>query len=366
MPRSRSIRFSAFPVLILLTLAACAPMRVPGGPGPTEPRLEAKRFVTADGLELPLRRWMPDETRWPEPRAVFLALHGFNDYSMAFDAPARYWAERGIATYAYDQRGFGAGPHAGLWPGSVVMVEDAKTASRLLAERYPEVPLYILGESMGGAVVTLAFADDDPPPATGAILSAPAVWARETMPGYQRVGLWLLVRVIPWGRYSGGGPKVQASDNIEMLRGLGRDPLFIKRTRVDAVDGLTQLMSEAYAAAPRVEGRVLLLYGEKDQLVPRQPTLDFWRGLPPGENGRQRKALYANGWHLLLRDLEADVVRDDVLAWIEHPERPLPSGADQSAEQALLADEAGEADGAVAAAGGGDGRAQDGQTQAVE
>ena len=47
-------------------------------------------------------------------KAVILALHGFNDYSNAFAMPARLWAERGIASYAYDQRGFGGAP--GLRP----------------------------------------------------------------------------------------------------------------------------------------------------------------------------------------------------------------------------------------------------------
>src|SRR5262249_47536372 len=45
-----------------------------------------------------------------EVRAVILALHGFNDYSHAFAMPGPLWAEQGIATYAYDQRGFGGTP----------------------------------------------------------------------------------------------------------------------------------------------------------------------------------------------------------------------------------------------------------------
>ena len=51
-------------------------------------------------------------------RAVILALHGFNDYSNAFEGPGEVWAGHGIATYAYDQRGFGAAPERGLWPGT--------------------------------------------------------------------------------------------------------------------------------------------------------------------------------------------------------------------------------------------------------
>jgi len=52
-----------------------------------------------------------------EVKAVILALHGFNDYANAFDGPGEIWAKEGIVTYAYDQRGFGAAPERGLWPG---------------------------------------------------------------------------------------------------------------------------------------------------------------------------------------------------------------------------------------------------------
>ena len=49
--------------------------------------------------------------------------------------------------------------------------------------------------------------------------------------------------------------------------------------------------------------------------------------LPPGA----RTAFYPGGYHLLMRDKERAVVIADVIAWIEDPEAPLPSGAEQAA-----------------------------------
>ena len=331
-------------VLLIVQLAACAPARMPPGAEPGEPRLSTTHFVTADGLTLPLRAWLPERERWPAPKAVVLALHGFNDYSNAFEAPGGWLAERGIATYAYDQRGFGAGPHAGLWAGSDVMADDVRTAAALLGRRHPGVPLYLLGDSMGGAVAIVALSGPEPAPAAegavaGVILSAPAVWSRATMPLYQRVALWVAARTIPWVRLSGSGLGIQASDNLEMLRALGRDPLVIKETRIDAMDGLTDLMSAALDAAPDFRSRALLLYGDKDQVVPRAPSFRFWRALPAVAATRQRRALYGEGWHMLLRDLQAEVVLADIAAWIEAGAAPLPpplpSGADRHAEAAL-------------------------------
>ena len=205
-------------LFIALFVGACTPQFVPAGQAVDEPRLEADHWVTADGLELPLRAWLPDEP----PRAVILALHGFNDYSAAFEEPGTWWAERGIATYAYDQRGFGEAPHRGRWAGSETMAEDLVNLAGLIRARHPGQPFFILGESMGGAVAMVAFAENPAFQVDGAILSAPAVWARSTMPGYQRIALEIVAHLVPWGYLTNEGVRIQASDNIEMLRALGR------------------------------------------------------------------------------------------------------------------------------------------------
>lgn len=46
-------------------------------------RLEADRIVVPDGTVLPLRSWLPEG----RPRAVVLAIHGFNDHANAFAHP---------------------------------------------------------------------------------------------------------------------------------------------------------------------------------------------------------------------------------------------------------------------------------------
>ena len=65
---------------------------------------------------------------------------------------------------------------------------------------------------------------------------------------------------------------------------------------------------------------------------------------PGGDDGRRaaRVAIYREGYHMLLRDLQADVVRNDTRAWIEDASARLPSGADVVAEEVMaLEDEDG-------------------------
>lgn len=315
--------------LFAFGLAACAPLEVPAGPPLAEPGLAGDAVVMADGARLPLRAWRPEG----EPRAVVLALHGFNDYSLAFDEPSQAFARHGIATYAYDQRHFGANPDPGPWAGAATMIADARAALAAIAGRHPDVPLFVLGESMGGAVALLAMTGPGAPRPAGVILSAPALWGWSTLNPFYRATLWLTAHVTPWARFSGRGLDIQASDNIPMLRALGADPLVIKETRADAIWGLVHLMDDALAA-PAPDGvPLLLLYGANDQIIPPGPTRAFGRRLGDGAS----VAYYEAGWHLLLRDLGAAAVVGDIAAWIGDPAAPLPSGADRAGAVFLAA-----------------------------
>ena len=319
-------------------LAAPADTSVPHPPvsRATMPHLTDHAFIAEDGAVLPLRVWLPQG----KVKAVVLALHGFNDYSKAFAAPAALWAKEGIATYAYDQRGFGQAPLHGRWAGAERLDEDAATASRLLRARYPDVPLYLLGESMGGAVAITAetgAAGALRPNCDGIILVAPAVWGRDTMNVFERAALWSADMFFPGMTLTGRGLHIQPSDNIPMLIALGRDPLVIKATRVDTLKGLVDLMSLALASAPHLDEPTLLLYGQRDEIIPAEPVRLFIEHLPPLPPGVDRRiAWYGNGYHMLLRDLDGPMVARDVESWITNRDAPLPSGADRGAVTGLL------------------------------
>jgi hypothetical protein len=93
-------------LLISLALAGCAaPFRVPTASA-RHPIITDGYFTLASGQSLPYRDWLPKQP----PRAVVLALHGFNDSRDAWAMPAPHLAAAGIAVFAPDQRGFGAAP----------------------------------------------------------------------------------------------------------------------------------------------------------------------------------------------------------------------------------------------------------------
>ena len=283
--------------------------------------LSPAHAIMADGYRLPLSVWYPAR----EPQAIVLGLHGFNDYSAAFSAPAEFLAANNIMTYAYDQRGFGETTQRGIWPGPDVLQQDAHTMVQLLCKQYPGMPLFLLGESMGGAVVMDMIQGAETSCLKGVILVAPAVWGWQTMPLWQRSALWMAAHTVPGHTLTGEGLDLTPSDNIEMLRALGRDPLVIKETRIDAAFGLTNLMETALLSGLQLTLPALILYGEQDDIIPPNSMCEMMKRLPGPSAGQWRLVLYPAGYHMLTRDLQAAVVLQDMLSWIKNQSAPLPS-----------------------------------------
>ena len=269
-----------------------------------------------DGYRLPVKQWGDPA----ESEVIILALHGLNDYSQGFDSTGNYLSRHKIALISYDQRGFGATAGHGYWHGSQRLIDDSLIMLRLLQEKFPGRPLFMLGESMGGAIVLAALHEqshDMYKTVYGTILLAPAIWSRQSMPWYQRALLRLAAHVTPAKKLTGEGLNLTPSDNIEMLKAMGRDPLVIKATRVDVLYGVTNLMDQASAASTDFSRAALILYGKHDQIVPRKPTCQWLQTLPEKNPEKRKVIIYEKGYHMLNRDLQAKNVLDDMVSWLK-------------------------------------------------
>jgi len=301
----------------LLMLIGCRPQfTIPHSPPLTEPQLNEASFFSFDGTELPLRTWQPPGGM-AAAETIFIGVHGFNDYSRFITSGADFFSRHNIAVFAFDQRGFGNAPDRGKWSSNDTMSQDLKTLLRLIREKYPDLPVYLLGHSMGAALVIQSMSGENHPEVDGAILVAPAVWARTTMPFYQTGALWLAAHTIPWYTVTGRVLDRQACSDIEVLREQSRDPLVIKETRFDTIYGLQGLMDAAYASAGRFSLSTLVLYGRHDEIIPPEPVLDVYHRFPDQPGSPKQLILYDNGYHMLLRGLEAEEVMGDIIAWME-------------------------------------------------
>jgi alpha-beta hydrolase superfamily lysophospholipase len=179
-----------------------------------------------------------------------------------------------------------------------------------------------MGESMGGALVWVAAGESPGLAADQIVLKAPAVWGAQSMPWYQRLSLQFMNAVAPDMTFTGRGVQslgITPTNDIEVSRELGRDPLFIKATRVSSLAGVTALMGRAQNLKTQPPQRSLVLYGLRDRIIPPLPVCDWLTQLnAAGAPGTALDfVVYPEGWHLLTRQLQTREVMQDLHQWLQ-------------------------------------------------
>lgn len=292
----------------LLLTACSAPLVRPAGPAVRAPELTPDALVARDGTRLPLSRWLPDG----RVRANVIALHSFGDYRKSFEELGGWLAARGIAVYAYDQRGFGAAPHPGIWPGEAALVDDLADAIAALraGPGGDDAPLFLLGESMGGGVAMIQAARA-PAGIDGLILAEPAVREGIYFRYFWDAALWTAARMAPAASVSVSRTWHRDLSPAAQAR-LGDDPLVVREVRADTYDGLIDLTDLATAAAERIATRTLLLFGRGTGIVKKRSLCYAFEDLDGDVIGIQ----YPGAPHLLLHARDWQRTALDIEGWI--------------------------------------------------
>ena len=132
-------------------------------------------FPSCDGQhEIFSSLWLPDEG---QPKAVVQLVHGISEYVNRYDALARYLAGHGFAVCGEDHLGHGrTGKQDSRFgyfarhDGWTLVTADVRALRQLMGEKYPDVPYFLLGHSMG-SFLTRTYLCRYPGEVSGAILS---------------------------------------------------------------------------------------------------------------------------------------------------------------------------------------------------
>lgn len=314
----------------LFLLSGCVSPITKGALEPTATQIIQSGFypdrgvlVSHDGAELGLTVWPAATTG--DPEHVVVGVHGMNDFANAFFMAAPYWANNGVTTYAYDQRGFGRSPGRGIWPDEELMRDDLRTAVAIARRDHPNATITVVGISMGAAVAISAFGSDNPPGADRLIASGPGLRGWGAMNPLYRASLWMSAHTNPaWiVRPPARFVRIEPSDNIEMLREIWANPLMLRENRIDQVYGVVSLMETAHDRAPALPESVptLMSYGANDYVIPMDGVKRTAEILPD----HVRTVYYEDGYHMLMRDLQSERVHQDYLAFMLDPDAELPS-----------------------------------------
>lgn len=136
-----------------------------------------------DGLTL-LGRFFPPPKK---PKAVMALVHGFGEHSGRYSDMADYLAQSGIATIALDLRGHGlSNGKRGVSHDYSLLRGDVDALLKLAREKYPGLPLFLYGHSMGGGLVLHHALRGGTEDVSGVIASAPLITLPKAPPAIMK------------------------------------------------------------------------------------------------------------------------------------------------------------------------------------
>jgi acylglycerol lipase len=293
--------------------------RAPEAPAPAVAGVRHETgFVSgAGGVMLFEQSWHPTG----EARAVLVIHHGLKSHSEHYAELANRLALRGYAVYALDMRGHGrsAGRRASLDDFEDLVTDFGALVDRVRA-RESGRPVFVMGHSVGGAVVTL-YTLERRPPLAGLIVLAPAIRV-DRMP--LEAGATPLVATLLPNLPVVDVPDEAFSRSPEVVREMGADPLvYHPPGPARTAAGLLEALETIWRRADELDVPLLALHGTADEATDPRGSVELVRR---ARSPDRTLLLYRGLRHDLVREPEREQVMEDLEQWLD---RHAPGGSNR-------------------------------------
>jgi len=262
----------------------------------------------AGGLALFTQSWLPDG----EPGATVVLAHGLGEHSGRYAHVAARFTGEGLALHALDHRGHGRSEGRRAYIDRMAnAVADLDQVVVQARERHPELPLFLLGHSMGGCLA-IAYTLEHQDRLDGLLLSAPLA-ALESASGATRLVGKLLSVAAPQVGLFAVDPTLVSRDP-EVVLAYVEDPLVHHGKLPARTIGELSSAVEAFPSrVPEITLPLLVMHGTGDRIVPQAASLMVHDGALSEDKHLE---LYDGLYHEILNEPEQQRVMDDVVGWI--------------------------------------------------
>lgn len=175
-----------------------------------------------------------------------------------------------------------------------------------------DVPSFLFGHSMGGAIVAL-HAIERRPNVRGVLLSGAATLGRRGR-WFQRLLVATLARVAPRiGMFELDAATISRDEEV-----VGRydgDPLVYRgKIRAGMLWTMVRMQERIAKGAGRFDHAALIMHGTDDRLVSKEASVSFHRDVASSD---KTLLLYDGLYHEILNEPERDQVLADMIAWMD-------------------------------------------------
>jgi alpha-beta hydrolase superfamily lysophospholipase len=183
---------------------------------------------------------------------------------------------------------------------------------RLRAWEPAELPLFLLGNSLGGLVV-LDYALHYSESLAGVIAAAPALGKVGVPPALMSLGR-VMSTILPRFSLQVGMDLTGLARDPSVVEALLADPLFHRRGTARLSTEVTAAITRVQAGAADFSVPLLILHGSADRMVPPDGSREFFAKVRhPDKELRE----YPGAYHVLFADLNSGEVLEDLARWLD-------------------------------------------------
>lgn len=269
------------------------------------------KYIGFDGTRMFMSLWRPDDDK---PRALIIALHGVGGHAGEMKNIGEYLADKGIAVFAPDQRGFG---HYPATKGHVMnfeeYVEDIQNLVMQVKDTYLNKITYLFGSSLGG-LNAIRYVLKYPRTVDGLLLHCPAVSHNLEMGVGKRFAGSILSTLNVKRYVESGIAYSDASRDPENVKRLENDPLRFSMVTPRFGMEVLKASKDAFESASNIVMPVILQQAGDDKLVFPKKSKEFFDNLSSADKTWK---LYEGLYHRLHEEPERDMVLSDLYNWLD-------------------------------------------------
>lgn len=267
------------------------------------------KWKTQDGLELYANAWTPDG----QARGLVCLVHGLGEHIGRYQDDAAALTQAGYILAGFDQRGFGqSAGRKGHTPSLDAYFDDIGHFLDATAQRYPSLPTFLYGHSMGGILV-LAYTPLRRPPVVGVIATSPGLKSSIEAQKAKVLLVKLLGSALPTLTLQSEIDAQMLSRDPRVAEEYVNDPLVHTTVTAGWGKAMLQAVPLAYQQAPNFPVPLLLMHGADDQIAYPEGSR-LYAGLAPQDK------LTFKEWkgfkHELHTDAEKAVIFETMAAWL--------------------------------------------------
>jgi acylglycerol lipase len=269
----------------------------------------------SDGLSLDFQGWEPENG----PVAVVCLVHGLGEHTGRYAHVAAALTEAGYALLGFDLRGHGkSGGPRGHSPTRGAMFNDVDQLLAEAAARYPALPRFLYGHSMGGGrVLCHALGCCSPtkghPDLAGVIATGPSLRTTTPQPGWKMAVGKVTYSLVPAMSMSNGLDRSGLSRDPQVVERYDSDPLV--HDRVSARLGMDVIRNGecALARATQFPVPLLLMHGSADRITSAEASREFAQR----SNGKCTLKIWDGLYHEIHNEPEKQEVLEYMIRWMD-------------------------------------------------